>query len=90
MLMDKDNILSYLNTNEEILINTDDNAYLEFHTPFEFLEKTENIVSELLPFVGWKLKSILETYSSDEENKIKKSFNYRVNKLIPELKKKIQ
>ena len=88
--MDKDNILSYLNSHEEILINTDDNAYLEFHTPFEFLEKTENIVSELLPHVGWKLKSILESYSSDEENKIKKSFNYRVNKLIPELKEKIQ
>ena len=44
MLMDKDNILSYLNRHEEILINTDDNAYLEFHTPFAFLEKTESNV----------------------------------------------
>ena len=90
MLMDKDNILSYLNSDEEILINTDDNAYLEFHTPFEFLEKTENIVSKLLPHLGWKLKSILKSYSNDEENEIKKFFNYRVNKLIPELKEKIQ
>ena len=90
MLMDKDNILSYLNSGGKILINTDDNAYLEFHTPFEFLEKTESIISELLPHVGWKLNSILSSYSSAEENKIKKSFNYRVNKLIPELKEKIQ
>jgi len=88
--MDKDNILSYLNSGGKILINTDDNAYLEFHTPFEFLEKTESIISELLPHVGWKLNSILSSYSSAEENKIKKSFNYRVNKLIPELKEKIQ
>ena len=90
MLMDKAHILSYLNSGEKIIINTDDNAYLEFHTPFEFLEKTESIVSELLPYVGWKLGSILKSYSSTEENKIKNSFNYRVNKLIPELKEKIQ
>jgi len=90
MLMDKANILSYLNSGEKIIINTDDNAYLEFHTPFEFLEKTESIVSELLPHVGWKLGSILKSYSSTEENKIKNSFDYRVNKLISELKEKIQ
>ena len=90
MLMDKANIISYLNSGEKIIINTDDNAYLEFHTPFEFLEKTESIVSELLPRVGWKIGSILKSYSSAEENKIKKSFDYRVNKLISELKEKIQ
>ena len=78
------------NSGEKIIINTDDNAYLEFHTPFEFLEKTESIVSELLPHVGWKLGSILKSYSSTEESKIKNSFDYRVNKLISELKEEIQ
>ena len=90
MLMDKKNILSYLNRKSEIIINTDDNAYLEFHTPFEFLQKTESIVLELLPYVGWKLDSILKSYSANEENKINNAFNYRKEKIIPELKEEIK
>ena len=90
MLMDKKSILSYLRDQNETINNTDDNAYLEFHTPFEFLEKTEKIVAELIPFSKWDLKSLLKSYTSDVENNINNSFNLRIKKLMPELKEKIQ
>ena len=90
MLMDKKSILSYLRDQNETINNTDDNAYLEFHTPFEFLEKTEKIVAELIPFSKWDLKSLLKSYTSDVENNKNNSFNLRIKKLMPELKEKIQ
>src|SRR5205085_82651 len=37
LLMDRDHIDQYLTRTSDGQINTDDNAYLEYRTPFEFL-----------------------------------------------------
>ena len=90
MIMDKDKISQYLMSKEKRLINTDDNAYLEFHTPFEFLEKTKDIIVELKPFVGWNIDSLLESYTEKDKVEIQNAFNNRSIKLISELEEKIQ
>ncbi|HTO62398.1 MAG TPA: fused MFS/spermidine synthase [Bradyrhizobium sp.] len=55
LLMDDQHIASYLQAEESLgpVINTDDDSYLEYATPHEFLERTKSIVDALAPFAGW-------------------------------------
>lgn len=52
LLMGPKEMDAYLSSTPHFEINTDDNAYLEYHTPFEFLERTEPLLKKLLPFAG--------------------------------------
>ncbi|MGO9059822.1 MAG: hypothetical protein ACLQU2_20950, partial [Candidatus Binataceae bacterium] len=81
MLMGPGQISRYLAHSSVNELNTDDNAYLEYHTPFEFLEQTESIVGELLPYAELDLRDIYNISSQDRQAVIQ-SWNRRTAKLL--------
>ena len=84
LLMGPNQIKAYLNQLEDTTINTDDNAYLEYQTPSEFMKKTEDIVSGLIPWAGYD-SDILQNISKEERRKVKEAWKNRVEQLLPEL-----
>lgn len=90
MLMDSEHIARYLESAEEKTINTDDNAYLEYRTPFEFLEKTETIISALAPYAGWKVEKIVLGASEKEISLISQATRHRLKRLLPELSERLK
>jgi spermidine synthase len=51
--MGPEQIKRYLAAAGDDIVNPDDNAYLEYSTPFEFLETTQTIVAALEPHAGF-------------------------------------
>lgn len=88
MLMGPDEIRAYLASTQDGLINTDDNAYLEYHTPFEFLESTKTIVGGLIPYAALDPK-IIRNASDDERNQLVQEWNRRKAQLMPEFDSKL-
>jgi hypothetical protein len=90
LLMDAEHIQKYLVRYDSDKINTDDNAYLEYRTPFEFTEKTENIVTDLVPFAGWDIDRLMPDSPVSVQRKVQKYFEDRRGKLISELSEPIE
>jgi spermidine synthase len=90
MLMDAGHIARYLRRSEDTRLNTDDNAYLEYKTPFEFLDRTEAIVAELKDYAGWDAKGLLEHCPDDVVARARQHFEQRVSRLVPELAEPIR
>jgi spermidine synthase len=88
MLMGPDEIRAYLASTPLRLINTDDNAYLEYHTPFEFLESTKTIVAGLIPYSALDL-GVAQGQSDDERSQSQQAWNRRKAELLPELNTKL-
>ena len=88
MLMGPDEIRAYLASTSENVINTDDNAYLEYHTPFEFLESTKTIVAGLLPYAALDLAVISDLTEADRAQ-LMDHWEHRKAELIPELSGKL-
>jgi spermidine synthase len=65
LVMDAGHLSRYLNRGERGPLNTDDNAYLEYRTPFEFLGRTEDIVDALVAYAGWDVNAVLGGASGD-------------------------
>ncbi|MGO9272410.1 MAG: hypothetical protein ACLQOO_19635 [Terriglobia bacterium] len=84
MLMGPDQIRAYLRSTPDDVINTDDNAYLEYHTPFEFLESTKTIVAGLIPYAALDLH-VIRNVSEDDRNHLQQAWNRREADLLPEL-----
>jgi len=86
LLMDERHIALYLASARQFgdAINTDDNAYLEYHTPHEFLETTRSIVEALVPYAGWD-RSILVNASPEDIAAIDAAATARMSVLIEEL-----
>jgi spermidine synthase len=89
LLMDADAIGAYLSRGEAPPINTDDNAYLEYRTPFEFLRRTEDIVAQLLPYAGWDVDGILRRAPPAVREAIREQFDERRARIVPELSEAI-
>jgi len=89
LLMDADAIGAYLSRGEPPPINTDDNAYLEYRTPFEFLRRTEDIVAQLLPYAGWDVDGILRRAPPAVREAIREQFDERRARIVPELSEAI-
>ena len=53
MLMAPDQIRAYLRSTPDDVINTDNNAYLEYHTPFEFFSQLKLSSRGLFPTRRW-------------------------------------
>jgi spermidine synthase len=87
MLMGPDQIRAYLLAFPGPL-NTDDNAYLEYHTPFEFLESTKTIVAGLIPYAALD-SSVIRNASDDERSELTKEWNRREAQLMPEFDSKL-
>jgi spermidine synthase len=88
MLMGPDEIRAYLGSTADDLLNTDDNAYLEYHTPFEFLESTKTIVTGLIPYAALDL-NVIQNTSDDERSRLREAWNHRKAELIPEFDSKL-
>jgi hypothetical protein len=88
MLMGPDEIREYLASTPVHLINTDDNAYLEYHTPFEFLESTKTIVAGLIPYSALDL-GVIRGVPDDERSGLLQAWNRRKDELLPELNSKL-
>ncbi len=88
MLMGPDQIRAYLAAIPDKTINTDDNAYLEYHTPFEFLESTKTIVAGLIPYAGLDL-NVIKNASADESSQLVQEWNNRKAQLMPEFDSKL-
>jgi spermidine synthase len=84
LLMGPDQIKAYLNNTTDQTHNTDDNAYLEYYTPSEYLEKTEDIIQDLLPYVGFD-ENLIKEISENELAMIRKAWNKRKDQLLSEL-----
>lgn len=89
MLMDSKSIAAYLESAEDGPLNTDDNAYLEYQVPFEFLEKTDDIVAALVPKAGWDVDSLLRNADSRARARVNRSFVDRLERILPELSEPI-
>jgi spermidine synthase len=87
MLMGPDQIRTYLEANPGPL-NTDDNAYLEYHTPFEFLESTKTIVAGLIPYSALDLR-VIRNASDVERAQLMEEWNHREAQLMPEFDSKL-
>ncbi len=85
LLMDSKHIAAYLARNDDHRVNTDDNAYLEYRTPFEFLEPTAQIVNEIIGYAGWDMDSLLMNAGEDTKQKVRGYFNARLVEIPEEL-----
>ncbi len=85
MLMDPEHVAAYLARGAEQGLNTDDNAYLEYRTPFEFIERTENIVDALLPYAGWDVDAVLESAPAAARTRVRENLAERLARMRPEL-----
>jgi len=88
--MDSKQIARYLAQTGDRRVNTDDNAYLEYHAPFEFLEPTAKIVAELIRFSGWDIDGLLLNAGSDAKENIRRNFSARLDEISDELSKPIR
>ena len=85
LLMDSDHIREYLEQSEDTTINTDDNAYLETRTPFEYLGRTRDIVRAIKPHSGWRIERVFENESSKVRDLIRDAYRQRLDRVLPEL-----
>lgn len=85
LLMDTAHVVRYLARNGDRTLNTDDNAYLEYQTPFEFLDRTESLVDALLPFAGWDVARVLQGASEETRARVQRLAGQRRQQLRPEL-----
>jgi spermidine synthase len=88
MLMGPDEIRAYLGSTSDDTLNTDDNAYLEYHTPFEFLGSTKTIVTGLIPYAALDL-SVIHNASQDERKRLQEAWDHRKAELLPEFDSKL-
>lgn len=59
MLMGPDDIARYIAANPDPELNTDDNAYLEYHTPFDLMQHWKTLAPKLLPFGALDLRAVV-------------------------------
>jgi spermidine synthase len=86
LLMDDRQIARYLESARASgsAVNTDDNAHLEYATPFEFLQTTKPIIGALKPFAGWD-RSRLTGATPEDLATIEQLFQKRLSVLLDEL-----
>ena len=84
LLMGPAQIKRYLAASGEDKLNTDDNARLEYDTPFEFLHPTTEIVAALKPYAGFD-PALLVGISDDERGEVNRAWQARQSHLLEEL-----
>jgi len=84
LLMGPAQIRKYLAASGDTIVNTDDNAFLEYFTPFEFLEKTKDIVAAIEPFAGFD-SDLLVNIADAERADVQRAWASRRARLLAEL-----
>jgi spermidine synthase len=90
LLMDDEHARRYLATGAGTVINTDDNAFLEYRTPFEYLDRTEAIVAALVPHAGWDVDRVLPHAPEAFRQHVKHAAAARRSRLEPELREPLR
>jgi spermidine synthase len=91
MLMDSEHIARYLARNQDRRINTDDNAHLEYRTPFEFMGRTDEIMPDMVKYAGWDPARIFGPDCSDDLKQAALRYHdTRVSRIIEELREPIR
>jgi hypothetical protein len=90
MLMDESHIAGYLARNQDRQIATDDNAYLEYATPLEFMGRTEDIVPDLIAHAGWDKDLFSASCSPEFRDGAQSYFSKRLERIVPELAEPIR
>lgn len=90
LLMDSKHIAQYLARDNDQRLNTDDNAYLEYRTPSEFLESTAQIVDDLIRFAGWDVDAVVVNAGQETKDEIRRTFKARLAEIPDELSKPIR
>ena len=90
LLMDGAHIAQYLERNDSDQIVTDDNAYLEYKTPFEFMGRTDAIIPNLLAHAGWSDEVFEEDCSAEFKTAARERFLNRISKIPAELAEPIR
>jgi spermidine synthase len=86
MLMGPEEISAYLAANPSNVINTDDNAYLEYHIPFELLSSSRTVVAGLVPYAGLDLR-IIRNLPEGDKQRLLAHWSNRRNQIVAELQK---
>jgi spermidine synthase len=89
LLMDRAHIDAYLAATTGG-INTDDNADLEYHTPFEFLRRPDDIIPGLLRHAGWDDATLMRSCSPQQRVEAKDALAQRLARIVPELAEPLQ
>jgi spermidine synthase len=93
MVMGPDEIPAYLAANPSNVLNTDDNAYLEYHTPFEFLEANKKNVDDieigLSPYAGLDL-NVIGDLSDEDREELTRLWTRRKNEVLSEMRGKME
>jgi spermidine synthase len=84
LLMGPAQIRGYLASSKSDTLNTDDNAFLEYATPFEFLHPTKEIVAALQPAAGFD-PALLINISDSERAEVMSAWQSRRERLLTEL-----
>jgi spermidine synthase len=86
LLMDSAHIAQYLDRSQSRQVVADDNTYLEYKTPFEFLGRTEAIVPDLIANAVWSEDEIFDAYCNPAFRSAARSvFSNRLPQILPEL-----
>lgn len=88
-LMGPRQIKEYLASAPDTGLNTDDNAKLEYATPFEFLHKTKEIVEALVPMAGVDPEVYVDI-TEPEREKVKAAWEARTARILPELEEPLR
>jgi spermidine synthase len=83
-LMGPRQIQAYLASCPDAAINTDDNAYLEYFTPFEFMHPTREIVAALAPHAGLD-PDLFVNIDATARERLQRAWEARHARLLPEL-----
>ena len=84
LLMGPSQIEAYLNQLKDKTVNTDDNSYLQYQTPSEFMKRTTDIVAGLIPWADYD-SDILSDISEEDRHKVREEWKNRISQLLPEL-----
>ena len=89
LFMGPKQIRAYLAAAPGKRLNTDANAYLEYHSPFEFLKKTKDIIRELLPFAGYD-PALIRNVTTEDRAEIENAWKHRLERVLPELEEPLR
>jgi spermidine synthase len=86
VMMGPEQIAQYLASAPGRILNTDDDAYLEYHTPFELLESTKTIVKALTAYSALPIRNIrnVENLSAKDKEELTQAWHDRQAELMPE------
>ncbi len=84
LLMGPRQIQAYLAQSPDQVLNTDDKAYLEYHTPFEFLRTTKDVLTALVPHAGFD-DTVLVNASAQDRAAVRAAWDARRQRVLAEL-----